>query len=99
MPHDDGEGIELQQHRQPDQRLRDQEGGGGRDRDLTGRDRARARALDPPVEVAIDDVVPGAAGAAHGERADQEQHDMPEIDVLAGGDRGKSRRPPAGNEQ
>ena len=49
-----------------------------RDAHLPGRDRPRARALDHGVEVAVDDVVPGAAGAAHGEGADEEQHDVPE---------------------
>ena len=40
---------------------------------LAGRDRARARARDLRVEVAVDDVVPGAARAAHHEGADEEQ--------------------------
>ena len=99
MPQHDGEAVELQQHREPDQRLRHQKGAAACDRHLPGRDRPRARALDPAVEVAIDDVVPGAARAAHREGADQEQDDVPEIDRLARGDGGKSGRPPARDEQ
>ena len=47
--------------------------------DLPGGNRTRARALDAAVEIAIDDVVPGAAGAAHGEGADEEQREMQEV--------------------
>ena len=43
------------------------------DRDLAGGKRAVARALDLRVEVAVDDVVVGAARAAHRDRADQKQ--------------------------
>ena len=54
----------------------EQEADGLHDADLTGRNRPRARALDAAVEIAVDDVVPGAAGAAHGEGADEEQRDV-----------------------
>ena len=63
---------------EPDQRLGDEKRCGLRDADLSGRDRARARALDQGVEIAVDDVVPGAAGAAHGEGADEEQREVPQ---------------------
>ena len=95
----DREAIELQQNRQPEQRLQHQKGGGGGDGDLSGRNRPRARALDPRVEIAVDDVVPGATGPAHGEGADEEQEDVPEIDVGAGLDRGEPHRPPARHQQ
>ena len=40
--------------------------------DLARRDRPRARALDPRIDVAVDQIVPGAAGAAHHDGADAE---------------------------
>ena len=57
----------------PIERLHHQERRRLGDAHLAGRDRPRARALDPRVDVAVDDVVPGAAGAAHREGADEEQ--------------------------
>ena len=65
------EAVELDQHQQSDQRLRQHEERGLRDRHLFRRDRPRARALDQGVEIAIDQIVPGAAGAAHGKGADE----------------------------
>ena len=53
----------------------DQEREGLRHAHLPRRDRPRPRPLDPGIEVAIGDVVPGAARAAHHEGADEEQHD------------------------
>ena len=78
-----------------------------RRRDLAGRQRARARALDLRVDVLVDEVVVGAAGAAHGDRADQEQREMPgrgqqRQQRIAGariGARGQRRRPPARPQQ
>ena len=55
--------------------------GGGH---LAGRQRPRAGPLDLAVDVLVDDVVVGAAGAAHGDRADQEQREVPGV--------GKQRR-------
>ena len=84
----------------PDQRLQHQEHRRPPDAHLSGRNRPRARALDPGVDVAIDEVVPGAAGAAHHDGADQEQHDVPGIGPpCAGRDRGERRRPPARQQQ
>ena len=48
---------------------------------------AAPRPLDLRVEVAVDDVVVGAAGAAHGDRADQKQQEVP--------DDGRGQRSPA----
>ena len=73
MPSQDREAVELQQHREPDQRLHGEEDGRACDADLARRDRARARARDLGVEIAVEDVVPGAARAAHREGADEEQ--------------------------
>ena len=65
--------------------------------DGIGRERVRSTLR---VEIAIDDVVPGAAGAAHGEGADEKQSEVREArSGDAGGDRGKRRRPPARQQQ
>ena len=69
----DREAVELQQHRQSDQRLNDQEDKSLRHAHLPRRDRARPRPFHLGVEIAIGDVVPGAAGAAHGKGAEEEQ--------------------------
>ena len=61
--------------------------------------RARVRAT-LRVDVAVDDVVIGAAGAAHGDGADQEEDEMPRVGVaLAEGIRRERRRPPAREEE
>ena len=77
----------------PDQRLHHQEHHGRRDAHLPGRNRPRARALDLRVDVAIDQIVPGAAGAAHHDGADQEQQHVPGIGTRAAGRRWR-RAPP-----
>ena len=70
------------------------------DAHLAARDRPRAGARDLRVDVAVDDVVVGAAGAAHGDRADQEEHEVPGVGIGApGGVGGERRRPPARQEQ
>ena len=88
----DREAVEGEQDGEPDQRLQDEERRGLADADLAGRDRPRPRPLDAAVEIAIDNVVPGAAGAAHGERADEEQNDVEKTGpARVGGNRGKRR--------
>ena len=100
MPTHDREAVELHQHQQPDQRLRHQEHDRRLDAHLPGRNRPRARALDLRVDVAIEQIVPGAARAAHHDGADQEQQHVPGIgSPLAGGDGGERRRPPARQQQ
>ena len=56
----------------------------------------RARALDLAVEIAVGDVVQGAAGAAHRHGADAEEGDEPPVGPAIGGERDA---PPAGKEQ
>ena len=69
-------------------------------RHLPARDRPRAGARNLGVEVAVDDVVIGAAGAAHDDGADQEQNQVPEIrEAPAGRVGGQRRRPPARPQQ
>ena len=101
MPTRDREAVELQQHQQarpapapPGTRS------AAAHADLSGRNRPRARALDAGVDVAIDQIVPGAAGAAHDDGADQEQQHVPGIGAPgAVGDGGERRRPPARQQQ
>ncbi len=89
--------LNEMQHGQPRERLQGEEDRGRQHAHLAGRDRPRARPLDAAVEIAIDDVVPGAAGAAHRKRADEEQREMDEVwRGSVGGNCGKGRRPPAG---
>ena len=96
----DREAVELQQHGKPDQRLSDQEGRGLRHADLSRRNRPRPRPLDPRVEIAIGDVVPGAAGAAHDEGPDQEQRQhQRQGREMAGDTAGERGRPPARQQQ
>ena len=84
----------------PDQRLHHQEHHRRLHAHLARRDRPRARALDPCIDVAVDQIVPGAAGAAHDDGADQQQHDVPGIGPPgAVGDGGERRRPPARQQQ
>ena len=97
-PGGDGEAVELQQHEEPDQRLRHQERRRPGDAHLAGRDRTGARALDAAVEIAVDDVVPGAAGAAHREGADEEQQEMPQARQRLDAPRWRRGRPTTSRE-
>ena len=65
--------VELEQDHKPDQALHDQEQHGLAHGDGAGRDRAAARARHRRVDIAVDNVVEGAARAAHHQRADAEQ--------------------------
>src|SRR6266545_3586029 len=98
-PDIDRETIELQQHREPDQRLQHEKGGGGGDRHLPGRNGSQARALDARIEIAIDDIVPGAAGSPHGEGADEEQNEVPDVDAVPRVNRGERNGPPARHQK
>ena len=80
------EPVELEKDEEADERLRDEEELRLPDAHLAARDRPRPRAGDGGVDVAVDDVVVGAAGAAHGDRTDQEE---------ARGARGSGARPAA----
>src|SRR5262245_42938959 len=91
--------IELDQHQQTDQRLRNHEGGGLRDGDLLRGDRARASALDQPIKIAVDEIVPGAACAAHCKCADEEQDNMPGVRKSTLFHAGKTKGPPARHQQ
>jgi hypothetical protein len=81
------------------QRLQDEKRRGAFDADLAGGNRPRARALDPPVEITVDEIVPGAARAAHDEGADEEQQHVPGIHRSPGVLGGETGRPPAGQQQ
>ena len=94
------EAIELHEDDEPDQRLQHEENGGLFHADLPGRDRPRAGALDAGIEVAVGDVVPGAAGTAHHEGADEEQCDRPrQLMQILRNTGSQRRRPPAWHQQ
>src|SRR5262249_37253429 len=96
----DRKAVELYEDDEAEERLRHQEYGGLSDAHLAGRDRPRAGALDLAVEIAVDDVVPGAAGAAQRERADEDQDEVGGARAaLVSGNRRQARRPPARNKQ
>ena len=101
----DREAVELQQHRErrpaPAGPGRPAPAAGSTWPEGSGRERVRSTLR---VEVAVDDVVVGAAGAAHGDRADQEQQQVPRDRAAArrspARDRArKRRRPPARPQQ
>ena len=87
------------QHGEADQRLGDEEQRGGARTDAARRQGPAPGARDAGVEIAIEDVVIGAAGAAHGDRADQEQQQMPNVGPAMDGVAGERGRPPAWREQ
>jgi hypothetical protein len=71
--------IELDQHQQTDQRLRNHKDCRLRDRNLLRGDWPGASALDQAIKIAVDQIVPGAACAAHCKCADKEQDNMPKV--------------------
>ena len=95
----DREQVELQQHREADQALDRDEGERSEDAHLAGGQGPVPGPLDAAVEIAVDEVVIGRAGAAHGDGADEEEREMPEIRRRPGGERAKGRGPPARQEQ
>ena len=79
-----------------DQKLQDQVDDRSSDAHGSGRDRPVRRAGNPRIEVAIDDVVVGAAGAAHDDGADREQGDERRAWQSR---RGECDTPPAGKKK
>ena len=98
-PGDDREEVELQQDDEADERLHQHRDLRAADAGLSARDGPRARARHLGVDVAVDDVVVGASRSAHGDRADEKEHKVPEVRQPAGRIRGERRRPPAWQEQ
>lgn len=99
-----GGDLRVPGQEQPDDEARAELGGEEEvsvaQRDRAGRDRAGDRAGDFRVEVAVCDVVPGAAGAAHDDGADEEQEDPAEIDQeQAAGEALEGEADEAGQEQ
>ena len=72
---EDGETVELQQYGEPRQRLQHQERPGLPAAHLARGQRPRTCALDLGIDLLIDEVVVGAAGAAHGDGADEKQRE------------------------
>ena len=65
--------VELEQDRHADQRLQHHPDQGVAQRHLARGQRPAARSLDLGIDLAVDDVVPGAARTTHGERTQREQ--------------------------
>ena len=96
--HAAGEFVQLEENGNADQRLQGRPDQGIAQRDLACRQRPAARAFDLGVDLAVDDIVPGAAGAAHGKRPQREQrHPAGEAAPLRR--RAQGERPPAGKQQ
>ena len=96
-PEQNGDAVERQQHREPNEAEHHHEGERRLGRDLPARQRPRHRARDLGVDVAIDDVVIGAAGAAHDHSADQKEQQERGIGVgIADASRRERHRPEAG---
>ena len=93
--------IELQQRQQADGAEKGEKRPCPPDADLAGRYRPQGGARDFRVEIAIDDVVIGAARAAHDEGADREQNGEGKTAFWrgAGPGRGEGKTLPARNEQ
>ena len=95
-PQQNREQVELQQDGESRAQQHCHEGDGSLQPDGTGRQRAPAGALDLGVEVAVEDVVKGAAGGTHHERAGGKEHHQLQARQPI---RGESDRPEAGPEQ
>ena len=92
--------LNCKQDQEADEALKREEGEGAFERDLSRGERALAGALDPGVEIPVDDVVIGAAGPAHGDGADQEEKAVERIGPgLPRRDGRERRRPPARQEE
>ena len=91
--------MKASEHGETDQRLDGEEQRRGARTDASRRQRPAPGAGDAGVEVAVEDVVIGAAGAAHRDRADQEQQQMPEVGPAMDGVAGERGGPPTGREQ
>src|SRR5262249_49140926 len=91
--------VELDQHQESNQGLRKHEHGRLRDRDLFRWNRPRPRSFDEPVEIAVHEIVPGAAGASHRKGTDEEQNDVPCVGEVALAHARKTYGPPARHQQ
>src|SRR5690606_31623665 len=98
----DGGRVQGQQDSQADRAAGGDEPQGLLDADLARRDRTTGGAGDAGVDVAVDDVVPGAAGGAHQGGAQGETDEQPQVieprPRLAGG-QGQGDALPSGQQQ
>ena len=95
----DGQPAHADQDRQRCQAAAEDEAPGLFDADLSGRDRPQGRARHLGVEVAVDDVVEGAAGRPHQRGPDQEGQQQPRVRPLALFRRRQGDALPAGQHQ
>src|SRR6185437_2735841 len=80
----DREPIELDEDGKTRRKLRSEEQLGLPHRDRAGRNRPRPRARHSGIDIAVDDVVIGAAGAAHHDGTHAKQNEQ--VDVMPGGE-------------
>src|SRR5262245_36183722 len=80
---EDREAVELEKDRKADHALGSEIDERRNEAYLAGGDRAGAGTFNFAVEVAVDDVVEGAACAAHDDGADEEEQRVPEIGQTA----------------
>ena len=96
----DGGAVEAEQHGEPDQAQHHHEYKGGARCHLSAGQRAAAGSCHLCIEVAVDQVIIGAASAAHDQRAQREQEQEPWIGIgLADASRRQRHRPEAGQGQ
>ena len=74
-PHGDGEAVEAQQNGEPGEKLEEEKNERGPQADGAARQRAGGGARDLGIELAVRDIVPGAARPAHDDGAQAEQRE------------------------
>ncbi len=95
-PEKDRKTVEGEKHAKPGKALREKEHRCLFDADSTGGNGTRPRARDSGVNVAVDNVVPGAARTAHGDSTDEKEDEKRERRPALACER---ERPPAGQQQ
>ncbi len=99
-PKPDGVAVEAEQHGKSDQAKHEHEEDGGARAHLSARQWPSPRPRDLGVDVAVDEVVIGAARPAHDDGAHGEEEEEPGIGIgLAQTARGKRYRPEAGKSE
>src|SRR5262249_9674474 len=55
--------------------------------------------FDEPIQIAVDEIVPGATGAAHRKGTDEKKNDVPRVGKVARAHACEPNRPPARDQQ
>ncbi len=98
---DGGRQGELRQHRQPDQRLKNDKSQCLLHADLTRWNGPCRRAGNLAIDIPVGDVIPGTARAPHGQRTNAKQHPIPQQhqNTVPGPMPKQRHAPPAGQQQ